>query len=238
MIQTTGSPTAKISSHVNRCTLNACLIVALIFFAFTHTSVQAQNSSNNDVLMDIDFPGGSLNDYVDYLNQRVKNAQLKGLNIFLLKTEVEITVPEIKFQEVPFVTALLVLERIDERIDVNAQRSVIYIRVDNRDSRRPTVMTTVLSVSSILKEHKKADLLSAIEIGIELINSKDTSVSLKMHEETGLLFVSGNNSQLEIVKTIVSQLKASSVDDAKLDQRRMLQDMLESRQGGFRGDRR
>lgn len=236
MIQKTASPIGKISSHANRFTLNACLIVALIFFAFAHTSVQAQISLRNKVLMDIDFPGGSLNDYVDYLNERVKNdnKRLKGANIFLLDPLLEyerpLTVPEINFQEVTFATALQILERIDERIEINTEGSVFYIKVDNRDTRRrPNVMTTVLSVSSILKRHKKADLLSAIEIGIELINSKDTKVSLKMHEETGLLFVSGNNSQLEIVKTIVSQLKASSVDDAKLDQLRMMQDILGNR---------
>ncbi len=59
-----------------------------------------------------------------------------------------------------------------------------------------------------VKFRRKAQdkLLSAIEAGQQMLANSSNTLKIKLHEQTGLLFVKGSPEQTDLVKQIVGEL--------------------------------
>ena len=168
-------------------------------------------------VVSIDFAGGTVQQYIVQLKSNaIASNHNVNVNVILDESVKDVVLPGISFTDVPLDAAIQVLEEIGERgslarVGVSRQDSIFVINAEVRVAPRPRQKrTTVISVSNILETKKTEDLLSAIEIGMNLIDGGQSEVNLKLHSETGLLFAKGSMEQLNIISEIVDQLTGNS----------------------------
>ncbi|MEL7496182.1 MAG: hypothetical protein AAFN77_01140 [Planctomycetota bacterium] len=67
----------------------------------------------------------------------------------------------------------------------------------------------VINAKQLLETIEETDMLSAIEIGFQMQGRGGSQVELKLHKETGLLFVRGTYIQTQLVNNVIRELHAS-----------------------------
>ncbi len=196
---------ARPFSSVTRSLLLATALLAslLVDTATAQESAQQVEQNPFDKPVSVEFAGGSVAQYVDVIRQAAP-----GINIVITGSAADYAVPEIQLKQVPAIVALECLNRAtSEQIFVEYPDYIAYVQ--NQD--QSTTNVRVINVKQLLNAIDKADLLTAIEVGLEMQDKPSLKVDLKLHEETGLLFVKGLENQTSLIEEIVNQMSEGAL---------------------------
>lgn len=209
------------------------------------------NQQAEDKLVSLDFPGGTLGEFVQHL-QRAAGI----VNVLLVDDARAWPVPPIRVSKVQVAQALKAVEQAtwteDGKIDLrpsNGRGEPIWtIRVERRTKKAPPPDEQVLVVSlTELTQPAPGDpadapvtlrpetVLTAIEAG-----SKDFVgvPELRFHRESGLLFVKGDVQQLSLVREVMGNLERDvSTRRNRAAQARAQSRVQEQRETSPRGDK-
>lgn len=170
----------------------------------------------------LDFPGGTVEEFVDLLRskpfverqrfQKTSNSAWelkisdKPLNVIISDDAKQIRMPEVKI-----VTDMLGAFNLFDYVET-PDYSVIFQEIDSDNEIYSITVewgtdkfVDVINARQLLVKTPEADLLSAIEIGFQM-RSPSNQVQLKLHKETGLLFVRGTEDENRLVNSIVNEL--------------------------------
>lgn len=168
-----------------------------------------------DTLINVEFPGGTLADYIEHLKHfNVIAGQPLEVNVLLDESVAGTQLPKISFKKVPLMAALRVVEMIrnesQQRIDLAYMDTIFVVsgRSNSPRSKPDDHQTMVLPARDILSELSQDDLFSAIEIGLNL-EEPAVPVTLKLHQETGLLFARGRPTQLALISSVIQEIRGS-----------------------------
>ena len=173
----------------------------------------------NPSLIDVDFPGGTLTEYVDTVRQAAGHS-----NIVVAPEAADIAVPPVRLKSVPLVGALEVLqgdyqptERTTYRVNllelgpwgVDDDETPVY-RVSaevHRRGRPSTTMVRVWCIADMADNIPPEDVLAAIETAVGLTDSLEYGeASIRFHEPTNLIIAQGHPTQLDSVQQVVGRL--------------------------------
>ena len=91
----------------------------------------------------------------------------------------------------------------------NYGSDIIYVKLNS--SLGNDTIVNVMNIESLLSSKDEADVLSAIEIGLEMLNGDESNVQLKLHQESRLLFAKGTSREIELIEGIVNELNKSTL---------------------------
>lgn len=157
---------------------------------------------SEETTLDVDFPGGTFPQYVDYLRKAAPRMNI----VFFGDVPTEL-VPPIKMTDVPFLDAARVLHSIvqggSSAAEVQTQGEVITVRgIKSGDTRVVTVVENV--GEQIAGGVKQDDLLSAVQAVVEVVGGK---VEARFHEPTTLLILRGALDDVSAVQAAVSKIR-------------------------------
>lgn len=178
--------------------------LSLALICLAQATVVAQQSEDEEQVYSIEFPGGTIGEYVGLVRAIHDNSQ--PLNVVVTESAENFRLPSVNAQTtlegVLGVIEGCSTEANSVNVDTDNSGEVYIIRVEYQEP----IRFDVTSVKALLNDIPKESLLSAVEIGLEM-QGPGANVSLKLHEETGLLFVKGPESSVELVQTIIDQLE-------------------------------
>jgi hypothetical protein len=202
-------------SRTNHAALATGFAVALAFMLPFPASGQTElNPPSSEALEDgefqIDFPGGTVKDYVQMIRLNAPRDYYHHLNIVLTEIPSEFRLPEIKvFTDLDGMLGCLSACSNDAwqvEVDSDDTGTVTIIRVvDIGSERRSPDQTTVINVKNILLRIPEQDFVAAITLGLDFADVAD-GVQIKLHNETGLLFARGKPQGLALVHEIIQQM--------------------------------
>ena len=199
------------------------IAAALFLSTLLGTAVSpAQNAQPTRGIVSIDFGGGSLEDFVEEIRGAGEN-----INILIPPEAAEVTVPAVSLKNVGVEAALEAVATItlSETVSVGVSTKLgagvpIYaVRVNfsgpSRRSGSGNLDVRVISIRS-LTESLPGDpeparittsaetILTAIDTGMEVVGGAQATI--KYHEDSGLLFVKGTRTQLNITENIIGNM--------------------------------
>jgi hypothetical protein len=227
----------RVSSHAPRRPASrlAGFAVIALFAALAAPSeiVRAQAPERpNAAVVDIDFPGGTLSEYLEHVNSRVEAVEIASFNVVVARPSVaaRIEIPSIRLRGVSVASALqllqLVTDRSETRISIgNVSDSVFVVQTEEARKKPGTsdaespVRVEVVPLGQFIGRDSKLEqvepLLSAIEQGVLLsTGSEKSGPEVRLHFETRLLFVRGTGEQIDFVKTIIENLDENRANDS------------------------
>lgn len=164
----------------------------------------------DDPLFDLRFPGGTVADYLEAVQQ----ASGKRNIVAMAGTEL-VAVPAITLDgintlaAVSAIDSMRVLQADGTRASVNAnfKASVFTVSVEISDYRRePHRYTIVHGLAEFMQSNYSIDaILSSIEVALDL--SGDTESKLRYHEDTRMLFVHTSENVHHTVTNILAELR-------------------------------
>ena len=181
-------------------------------------------ASHQQLFLDIDFEGGTVNDYVTLLRKLDP-----GVRILCSEAAVMAHVPSIKIKSVPVRVAVNALWTVtrnsfrpimieeDNFKDKDHQEGLVFSIDLDSPSEEIKMEATVVSAKHALKalgsENAAKQLQSTIESGLSTVFSEHDgpAVVVKLHEPTSLLFVKGPVDRVTFVLEIIDQLSQNSV---------------------------
>ncbi len=150
-------------------------------------------------IISVEFAGGTVDEYVGMVRKAAA-----GTNIVITGMAGDFILPDIQLNKVPVDSALDCIVRASrDQLSMYYSDHVVFVEDDRQP---PTTGVTVINVKQLLASVDKADVLTAIEVGMEMQGEQPVKIELKLHEETGLLFVKGLHSQTHLVTEIVNQM--------------------------------
>ena len=178
-----------------------------------------RRSSQEDPVgrISVKFMGGALADYVAIVRENIRSSKDEGIHRTAVSVVVaagaeDFQLPSIQLDNVYPENAVTMLDGLTEtenrKLTVRQSGEVIVISAV-RNQKTISQQVTVLNVSDILKQYDEKQLLAAVEIGLKMQGelSSAAPLDIKLHKETGLLFLKGNHAQMGIVHEVVLQLK-------------------------------
>ena len=197
---------------------NACLAQGLVGedsegFAFDSDEsykkmVEKYSKPNLDI--DMEKPE-SVDSFADVLRQRFEGKTGEPLNIVIAKDARKVMIPSMFLKQVSVLSVLQAIQVATQgelRCDFASEGLIQIGRRPESNSAKASVR--VFNVGNIVDSSDKAEasLLSAIEIGLELVESSPEKISLKFHKETKLLFIRGSSTDIDIVMQVIDQVEA------------------------------
>lgn len=207
--------------------LVACLTVTLAVNAPGSPAdpvVNATQSATASNLFDLDFPGGTLKEYVEAIRNKNRKA-----NIVIMPDAVNIPMPPVQLKSVQLPRAMEILDNLvvgsdhqEVKISLryvrgNSDMGELSIFTINASRRSLPVRTMVFSVSDILQgEVSDRDLLTTIESSLELVSEGQPEAKVQFHPETGILIVRGYEAQVELVSNLLEELNRAAARKQQL----------------------
>lgn len=167
-------------------------------------------------LINLDFKGGSVTDYIESLRRASSQA-----NIVMLNDLGSIPMPAVKLTSVDVPSALQMLEWMPRRQE-HAEVKVIVRKATHGGEavpvytvmadieplqRPPSSRTVVFAISDLLKEDLKVtDVLTAVETALGMLKDQPQA-QVRFHERTGLLIAHGRSEQLDSMHQVITQLR-------------------------------
>ena len=224
------NPTTRTHAALTKLFAAAALLVSLLFApaaaSAQQTSAQEESASEPETIS-IDFNGGNLEDYAELLQK--SGAQI---NVIINRDAAKTSLPPIKLSGVTPVSAIELLRAINPTLALNSDRGIYVISKQIDRSVVPTASyAKAISIREILTDRKKEDVLNAIEFGLEMVEGEPNSMRLQLHEETSLLFIKGNEQQIEIVQNVLKELGPPSMQAR--NQQQMMQQMMKGLGGRY-----
>jgi len=202
----------------------AVVLIALAFILSGANTVHAQTvfESNDRGLISVDFPGGTITEYIDAL------AKAAGSVNVLISTEAaDLSMPPVKLTKVSVSAAIDLVNgtRTDKNdrfvnLDVDHLRQyeaneqeTFKINANRPNRGRPTEVKTlsrVWSIAHLIQDgvYNSKVVLEAVEMAIAVTKST-SKVDIRFHEATGLLIASGSTSQLSAIENVLGELGQS-----------------------------
>lgn len=176
------------------------LTVALIGLIQISASAQADSED----LYAIDFAGGTINQYVTLVKDVTDGKEV--LNIVVTESAENYKLPPVQVRAsiegvIGVIEGCSTAKNLIE-VDTDVTGEVYIVRVEYEEP----MSFTVDSVKDLLEVVDQTALLSAVEIGLEMQGS-GSAVTMKLHEETGLLFVKGPESSVNLVHQVIDELE-------------------------------
>lgn len=152
----------------------------------------------------VDFPGGTIADYVDAIKKEADT-----LNLIVTESAKDLTLPKIALKNVPTHVAIKCIEQC---FDSNKTIVRVSGEIEGVQFIQAEVISTnqveVINIRHLIsgKRDEKENFLAAVETGLQMQNEAGTNLKIKFHEETGLLFLAGDRTEIDLVQQIVSEL--------------------------------
>lgn len=167
----------------------------------------SQETSSLKQRVSVDSPAGiTVGEYIDNLRGKTP-----GLNIITSESANSFRLPKIQLQKVAAESALFCLEQLSNRKILIEQdeigESIVYIKLN--DQYRSDIVVHVMNIEHLLSHKSEKQLLSAIEIGLEMMNGNSTDVQLKLHSESKLLFAKGEHREVNLIENIIDEMRKS-----------------------------
>ena len=169
----------------------------------------------DEITMDIEFTGGSIAEFVNLI--RGQDAFKQGFksrapNIVVTEAARDFQLPEIKissnFKGVTNLLGMLGGRGAHISIEEIEEDDTLIYLIDVSYDDEPEVH--VINTRQLLGRLPEEDVLSAIEIGFQMQGrTQKKGIELKLHKETGLMFVRGTTNETSLVDNIVGELYAS-----------------------------
>lgn len=196
------------------------VLVALVLTFLSAGSTQAQNDVPDVGLISVDFPGGTITEYIDAL------AKAAGSVNVLISTEAaDLSMPPVKLTKVSVSAAIDLVkgtrtDKNDQLVSFNVNHLKRY-EVNEQETfkinayRSPTEVKTqthsrVWSIAHLIQDgvFNSKVVLDAVEMAIAVTKST-SKVDIRFHEATGLLIASGSTSQLSAIENVLDELGQS-----------------------------
>ncbi len=191
-----------------------CLLAAgCLALASAPLSAQEPNPRNERQLFDLSFRGGTVEEYAAAIRKVAPT-----VNIVVMPNAAIAPVPALTLQSVSVHGALNFLDGREYRIGREAialdlsfynagpQYDVERVfTIGARGSVEPT-QSLVMSVDPLLDAMSKQDLLTAVEVALELVMENRAPAVVKYHEATNILLVRGHPEQIGIVEDMLGEL--------------------------------
>jgi hypothetical protein len=187
------------------------VILSALFLALFAAPLAAQEKVISqkplDKIIDIDFPGGKIPDYLRVIEQQ------NGVkpNVVVSKVAAELVLPPIRLKTVTVKDAVMAIEALQwidtYRIHIDSRNpSVLTIIAESQASGSGMSSVQVFSVKTLLEDSVRIeDIVTAIETAW-IMRSQQVSAKLKYHEETKLLIAVGNRDDLRTVENVLRAL--------------------------------
>ncbi len=178
-------------------------------------------------LLDLDFPGGTLGDYVEALRQVAVD-----VNVVLATPEVrDLPVPPIRLNSVAVGAAVRVVEgeiHLDGRsglvivaneIQVTGPNQKPVFRISTHRRGRPSSAEVhVWSVAALLSQDVKAEaILTAVETSLELMGGEHAQSQVRFHQDTGVLIAYGERQHLSAIDHVVDGMHEAAAERKAAD---------------------
>lgn len=129
------------------------------------------------------------------------------LNIVVLDNARDVTLPSMYLKNVTVAAALNAMrvatnEQVYFEIDDSSELG--YIKID--DSIVAVSDVNVFNLDLVLSTYDHEQFLSAVEIGLEMMGKSKADVQMKLHEETHILFVKGNDEAVNMIDGLIGEL--------------------------------
>lgn len=185
--------------------------VALIGLMQVTSFAQVTSAEVADEIFTIDFAGGTIAQYVSVLKDATDGKA--DLNIVVTDSAENYRLPSINVRT-NLEGAIGVIEGCSTtkslvEVATDVTGDIYIVRVEYEEP----LELTVSSVASLLERIEEQSLLSAVEIGLEMQGS-GSNVTMKLHQETGLLFVKGPKSSVQLVHQVINELESSAFSGA------------------------
>ena len=197
-------------------------LFAASLFLIANPAIGQESSEDSDFLLEeglfkIDFPGGTLESYVQLIRDSASaNKEFYPRVNIMLVGPVPIVTPLPPIQVTTNLDGALECLQVcsnDEvaiSIDHDSSGEITFIRTSPLlPPAQPRVESVqVFNLKQILVNVPKENVVTAIDIGLE-ISGNANATEIKLHEETGLLFARGPKDQLSIIEQIVNELTST-----------------------------
>lgn len=194
--------------------LIACLAVNLALTSPGSPVIAASETTSASDLFDLDFPGGSLQEYVDAIRKQVRNA-----NIIVMPEAMDITLPTIHLTSVDVGGSLAMLNNLRTKTSSQEIKTIVSYHHGNRNLGESDIytinaeisslkyITEVYSVREIIRGHvSDKHLLSLIESSLAALPEDLPAAKVQYHPETGVLIVSGYKAQTALISRLLGEL--------------------------------
>ena len=171
-------------------------------------------------LIALEFPGGTIAEYVEALNEVVGKA-----NIVVMAAARDIEMPPVELNSVALGSALELIqgefqpqEQTHVKIHVDevsmyeeGEKPIYRVFAEVHRRGRPSETSVhVWSIANLLSEGLPSDaVLTAVETAVELVIDRQQPAEIRFHDATGLIIARGNRQQLEAVDYVVKQVEES-----------------------------
>ncbi len=206
----------------------ALIHVAVLSPIFAQT--QFLGLAQQRATVSIDFPGGSLTEFLSQLAAEIESRPDLICNIVTSNPEgaQRVAVPEISLKHVSIEGILNVVSSVADSsqfqvmaqsIEESSDNSTFVVQVSPSPVKRPPERRLeVLSVQELVgdakgenqdeREDRLATVLTAIDTALELQYPEEQKKTLvRFHSDSGLLFVSGRQDQIELIRTVIIRIE-------------------------------
>ncbi len=184
---------------------------------WSSTTVNADPPEPGPILVTVNFPGGTVADYVQALKKAAG-----GVNIVAAIETKDVQMPAVDLTNASLAGALGVLNgrtaqtadryiklAVHENFGGSSEEKMVYAidaavqgrAVDDR------IMQRVWSVKNILENGTQPnDLLTAVQTSLDLLSNPGKPAQLKFHEATGLIIVRASPDQIDAIQQVIEQM--------------------------------
>jgi hypothetical protein len=164
----------------------------------------------------IEFPGGPLRDFIDYVSE-IAQAHGETLNVHVTDEAAEKHLPRVHFRALTLqdaiqaASSILVIEHPEYDWRLRNQAGGIWmISVSEQPSRTSALGTRVYSLGLAGTLFSNDDITTAMEIAWELDGLSSDDVTVRIHDETGLIYIRGNDAALGSAASILRALQSQA----------------------------
>ena len=156
-------------------------------------------------VFDISFPGGTLEEFIEAvgkaLTAHVRNAP--KLNLIVPPNVTPVRMPKLELRSVDMRTLISATTMLlqPEHMWQSAGGNNTFVLVTRTDARK----TQAYYIGHLLKKFKVADITTALETVWQMGSKAKTE--LKYHEDTQMLIVRADRSQIEMAENVLTQLR-------------------------------
>lgn len=174
-------------------------------------SQQENDSIADPTVFTIDFPGGTIAEYVEILRKAPNfdnEMNREPVNIVVATSAQDFFLPPIKVTT-NMTGAMGLLEGCSDEssqvvVDHDPSGNIQLVRVDSEER----TMVTVINAKALLEKTAVDELMDVIDVGLAM-QGTTSKVELKLHEGTGLLFAKGTPSGTHLVQQIIEELSGN-----------------------------
>jgi hypothetical protein len=207
------------------------LLSAALLLAAASGTAQAQRSgqAGDNAVLDLDFDGGTAAQYIDQIRRKVVYANIvadPGVDL--------VEMLPVQLKRVSLHQALALLDGMsaegeDHQIVLDlgilpGEDSMTVYKIEAKGrtfGERARRDSRIWSLQQVIAHgYTASDVLTAVEISLEMIENTQSPADVRFHEDTALLIVRGHPSQLDAINALVSQLTVSPARHERDEQAR------------------